>query len=91
MAQRTRQLAQDGVAHDHRGELAAGQHVAADRDLVAGEVLDDALVEPLVAPAQQRQRRLARELVDERVVEQPPPGVSAITRRCSRRPTGSIP
>ena len=54
------------------GELAAAEHVAADRDHVAGEVLEDALVEALVAAAQQRQLRLGRELVDERVVEQPP-------------------
>ncbi len=33
-------------------------------------MLDDPLVEALVAPAQQRQRRLCGELVDERVVEQ---------------------
>ena len=34
-------------------------------------MLDDALVEALVAAAQQRERRLAGELVDEAVVEQP--------------------
>ena len=37
---------------------------------VAREVLDDPLVEALVASAQQRQRGLAGQLVDERVVEQ---------------------
>ncbi len=35
-------------------------------------MLDDALVEALVAAAQQRQRRLGRQLVRETVVEQPP-------------------
>ena len=34
-------------------------------------MLDDALVEALVAAAQQRDRRLGGELVDERVVEHP--------------------
>ena len=72
MAERARQLAQDRVAHDHRGELAAGQHVAPDRDRVAREVLDDPLVEALVAAAQQRHRGLGGQLVDERVVEHPP-------------------
>ena len=62
MAERARQLAQHRVAHDHRRQLAAGEHVAADRDDVAGEVLEDALVEALVAAAQQRQRGLAGEL-----------------------------
>ena len=58
------------------------EHVAADRDGVRREVLDDALVEALVAAAQQRERRLGRELVDEAVVEHAArPGVSAMTRR----------
>ena len=59
------------VADDHRRELAAGEHVLADRHGVGGEVLDDALVEALVAPAQQRDVGLLGELVDEPVVEQP--------------------
>jgi hypothetical protein len=37
-------------------------------------VLDDPLVEALVAARQQRQRRLARQLVDQGVVEHPPRG-----------------
>ena len=48
--------------HHHRGQLAAGQHVAADRDLVGHEVLEDPLVEALVAAAQQRELRLGRQL-----------------------------
>src|SRR6478736_7122441 len=48
-------LAQDRVEDDHRRELAAGEHVAADRDLLGDEVLEDALVEALVAAAQERQ------------------------------------
>src|SRR5215210_5835376 len=72
VAERPRQLAQDGVADDHRSELAAREHVAADRDLVRAEVVDDPLVEALVAPAQQGHPRLGRELGGERVVQQPP-------------------
>ena len=48
-------------------------------------MLDDALVEALVAPAQQRERRLgapARRRARRRAAG--PPGVSAITRRCAR-------
>ena len=60
--ERARELAQHGVEHDHRRQLAAGEHVAADRDLVGAEVVDDPLVEALVAAAQQRQRRLGRQL-----------------------------
>ena len=71
VAERARQLAQHGVRDHHRRELAAREHVAADRDRLGAEVLDDPLVEALVAAAQQRQRRLRGELVGERVVEQP--------------------
>src|SRR5581483_11723878 len=72
VAEGTRQLARDRVADHHRGRLAAAQHVAADRHRVAREVLDDALVEALVAPAEQRQARLGGQLVDERLVQQAP-------------------
>jgi len=51
VAKGTRELAQHRVAHHHRGQLSAGEDVAADRQHVAGEVLDDALVEALVAGA----------------------------------------
>src|SRR5690242_7622892 len=46
--ERARQLAHDGVAEHHRGELAAGENVASDRDLVAAEVLENALVKALI-------------------------------------------
>src|SRR5829696_6463506 len=71
VAERAGELAQDRVAHDHGGQLAAGEHVAPDRDGVAGEMLDDALVEALVAAAQQCDGRLGGQLVDEAVVEHP--------------------
>src|SRR5271165_1945743 len=69
IAQGAGKLAHDGVADDHRGRLAAAEDIAADRDDVGGEVLDDPLVEALVAAAQERQLGLAGQLVDERVVE----------------------
>ena len=69
MPERARQLAQDRVADDHRGELAAGHDVAADRERLGAEVVDDPLVEALVAAAQQRERLLRGELRDDRVVE----------------------
>src|ERR1035441_9695376 len=72
--ERARQLAQDRIAHDHRRQLAAGEDIAPDRDLLAGEVLEDALIKALIAAAQQRQRGLGRQLVDETVVKRPPPG-----------------
>src|SRR4051794_24655747 len=72
VAQRAGELAQDRVHDDHRRQLAAAQDVPPDRHGVRREVLDDPLVEPLVAAAQQRDRRLLGQLVDERVVEHPP-------------------
>ena len=72
--ERARELAQHRVAHDHRRELAAREHVAADRELVGAEVLEDALVEALVAAAEQRQLVLGRQLLDDAVVEHPPAG-----------------
>jgi hypothetical protein len=71
VAERAGQLAQHRVRHHHRRELAAGQHVAADRELLAAEVVDHPLVEALVASAQQGDGLLPRERVGERVVEQP--------------------
>src|SRR4051812_32999847 len=52
------QLAHDHVGDDHRRQLAAGQHVAPDRELVVGEVPVDAVVEPLIAATEQGQVRL---------------------------------
>ena len=72
MAERAGQLAHQHVGDDHRRQLAAGQHVAADRELVVGEVLVDAVVEALVAAAEQRHVRLGDQLVGDRVVEQRP-------------------
>ena len=82
VAEHARELAQHGVQHDHRRQLAAGQHVAADRDLLGHEVLEDALVEALVAAAQQRERRRSAASSEASASSSSrPAGVSAITRR----------
>ena len=50
----------DRLEHDHRGHLAAGQHVVADRQLAVDEVVAHPLVDALVAAAQQREPVRAR-------------------------------
>src|SRR4029077_7378256 len=62
IAEGARQLAQHCVRDHHRGQLAAGEDVAADRDRLVGEVLGDALIEALVAPTEQRDMWLGGEL-----------------------------
>ena len=82
------QLAQHRVADHHRRQLAARQHVGADRDHVGRQVLVHPLVEALVAPAQQRQLGLRGQLVGERVVEaaaRPPPARSRAASRALGR------
>ncbi len=86
VAQRAGQLAQNRVADHHRGELAAAEHVAADRDDVGGEVLDDPLVEALVAAAQQRQLRArppARRPGRRRAAARPAPARSRAAARAA--------
>src|SRR5206468_9651719 len=69
VAERPRQLAYHRVGDDHRGELAARDHIRADRDGVGRQVVADPLVDALVSAAQQRQRRLGGELAGESLVE----------------------
>src|SRR5881394_2340658 len=47
-------LAHQDIGDDHRWQLAAGQYVAADRDLVVDKMLVHPLIEPLVAPTEKR-------------------------------------
>src|SRR6516164_10938130 len=61
LAERSRQLAADGVDDGHRRDLAAGEDVWADRDLVVGQMVVDTLVEPLVPPAEEREPAGGRE------------------------------
>ena len=86
MAERPGQLAHQHVGDDHRRQLAAGEHVAADRELVVGEVLVDAVVEALVAAAEQGHVGLGGQLVGDRVVEQRPVGESRTIRGRSPSP-----
>src|SRR5829696_7527080 len=69
VTERPWELAQNRVADHHRRELATRQHVRPDRDHVRGEVLVHALVEALVAAAEEREPGLCGELGGERVVE----------------------
>src|SRR5207248_7809632 len=69
------QLADHGVGDHHGRELAARQHVGADRDHVRRQVLEHPVVEALVAPAEQGQvQAAAGELGGEGVIELPSPG-----------------
>ena len=53
VAERARQQADDRVAHHHGGQLAAGEHVVADREALVCEVVG-ALVHPLVTSADEQ-------------------------------------
>ena len=65
----TGQPPRDRIEQHHRGQLAAGEHVRADRDGIGAEVVDDARVESLEARREHRERGLLGELLDERLVE----------------------
>ena len=53
----------DGLDDEARGDLAAGQHDVADAQLAVDEVLADAVVDALVAPAQQAEPVAGGQLV----------------------------
>src|SRR5436190_10186547 len=61
-AERAAELPRDGVHHGHGGDLAAREDVRPDRDRVVREMVVHALVEPLVAAAQEREAIERREL-----------------------------
>src|SRR2546426_133334 len=65
-----RDAASDSVDHDHRGELAPGQHEVADRELLVDVTFDHALVDALVVPAHDHQMRELREPPRRRLVEE---------------------
>ena len=70
-AERARQPPHDGIDEHDRGQLAAGEDVVADADLVVDEVLADALVDALVVAAEEDQPRAsAASSFDDRLVEQ---------------------
>src|SRR5258708_3048035 len=53
-----------------RRRLAARQHIIADRDLFQPALVDDALVDPLIAPAQERDAGQGCEIAHPLLVEQ---------------------
>ena len=59
----------DGLDHDERRDLSAGEHVVPDRHLLRGESLGHPLVDALVPAAEERQVLLAGELANERLIE----------------------
>src|SRR5690242_18383431 len=67
-----RELAGDGVEDGHRGHLAAREHVRPDRDRVIRELVVHALVEALVAAAQERHALERGELRHDLVAELAP-------------------
>ena len=76
----TGQPPRDRIEQHHRGQLAAGEHVRADRDGIGAEVVDDAGVESLEARREHRERGLLGQLFDERLIELTALRVSASTR-----------
>ena len=67
--ERARKPPHQRVGDDHRRQLAPGQHVAADRHLVVGQVVMHPLVEALVAAAEQGDARLCGQFGHQAVVE----------------------
>jgi hypothetical protein len=72
VTQRPRQLAHHAVDHHHRRELAAGEHVVADRNLVVRCAPDQSLVDPFVASGEHHDALLFRKLRHQRVIEHAP-------------------
>src|SRR5262245_12790377 len=62
----------DRVGNHQRGQLAPGEDVVADRQLLVDDALAEALVHALVAPAHQDQMRPRRQLPRHRLREPPP-------------------
>src|SRR6202521_2534918 len=60
----------DGIDHHHRGELAAGQHVVANRDLLVDQVRGNPLIDALIPSADQIEVILAGKLAHQPLVEQ---------------------
>jgi hypothetical protein len=72
LSDRAGEQAGDRVDEHHGGKLAAGEHVGPDRDRVGGDVLENSFVEALEARREDAQRFLARELLDQLLVELTP-------------------
>ncbi len=68
-AQRAGDEARDRIDHHHGGQLASGQNVIPDRELLVDECLAEAVVHPLVASAHQDEPRQACQLGGHRLGE----------------------
>jgi hypothetical protein len=58
VTQHTRQQPGDGIDDDHRRQLATGEHIVTDGDLVGDQVLAHPLIHSLVPPADKKQALL---------------------------------
>ena len=65
LGERAREPARDGVEEHHRGQLAPGEHVRADRDGVGAELAHDPVVEALEPRREQGELALGGQLLDE--------------------------
>ena len=74
-----------GIDEHHRGQLATGQDVRPDRDRIAGQVLDDALVEALEPGREERQMLFSGELLDQRLIE-----LAALRRQSDHPVSGAV-
>src|SRR6478736_6269311 len=74
VAHHARQESGHGFDHQARGDLSPGEDDVADADLAVGQVLTHAVVDALVAPADQAEPCSGRQLVGQRLVEAPPAG-----------------
>ena len=81
----------DGVDDGHRRDLAAAEHERPERQRLGGDVVVHAVVEALVAAAQQHDVRAGGELAGVGVVEPPPAGVEHhdAPRRRARSSSGA--
>ena len=92
VAHETRQQPYDGLGDRERGDLAAVEHVVAERDLAhlrGGGVVHHPLVDALVAAAGEDQVLAARQLLGHRLGERPPLGVGTTSVAARRRPASS--
>ena len=59
MAQNARQQTRHSIDQHHRGNRAIGQDIIADRDFRVGQMLDHAVINAFIMPADDDQMRLA--------------------------------
>src|SRR6476469_9980689 len=65
LGDRARKTTRNRVDQDHRGQVAVRENVRPDRNRIGGEMLDDALVEPLEACREQRELLFLGQLFDD--------------------------